>query len=37
MTLPSATIKATAELDLYLDQVRAQVQPHLDSGKTVII
>ncbi len=37
MTLPSATIKATAELDLYLDQVRAEVQPHLDSGKTVII
>jgi len=36
MTLPSATIKP-GELDLYLDQVRAQVQPHLDSGKTVII
>jgi hypothetical protein len=37
MTLPSATIGATAELDLYLEQVRAQVQLHLDSGKTVII
>lgn len=37
VTLPSGTIKATADLDLYLDQVRAQIQPHLDSGKTVII
>ena len=36
VTLPSATIKP-GELDLYLDQVRAQIQPHLDSGKTVII
>jgi hypothetical protein len=35
VTLPSSTIKTTAELDLYLDQVRAQVEPHLDSGKTV--
>ena len=37
VTLPPATIKAIADLDSYLDQVRAQVQPHLDAGKTVII
>ena len=37
VTLPSATIKPIDGLETYLDQVRAQVQPHLDAGKTVII
>jgi hypothetical protein len=37
VTLPSATIKEVTDLDNYLDQVRAQVRPHLDVGKTVII
>jgi hypothetical protein len=34
---PSATIKTTDDLQTYLDQVRARVQPYLDAGKTVIL
>jgi hypothetical protein len=34
---PSATIKTPSDLDAYLDEVRSRVQPHLASGKTVII
>jgi hypothetical protein len=37
VTMPPATIKAITDLDRYLDKIRAQVQPHLDAGKTVII
>ena len=37
MTPPSATIKTDDDLDAYVDQLRALVQPHLDAGKTVII
>ena len=37
VTLPSATIKTDDDLDAYLDELRARVQPHLDADKTVII
>lgn len=35
--VPSATIKTASDLEAYLDEVRARVQPHLDAEKTVII
>jgi hypothetical protein len=35
--LPSATIKNVGELQMYLDNVRALVQPHIDAEKTVIV
>lgn len=35
--LPRATIKSAEDLDGYVDELRARVQPHLDEGKTVII
>ncbi|MDF1595131.1 MAG: BREX system P-loop protein BrxC [Acidimicrobiia bacterium] len=35
--LPSATIKSPDDLDAYVDELRAKVQPHLDADKTVII
>lgn len=35
--LPSATIKSADDLDAYVDELRAKVQPHLDADKTVII
>jgi hypothetical protein len=34
---PSATLKTSDDLDEYLDGLRAQVRPHLDANKTVII
>ena len=34
---PSATIKTNQDLDSFVDELRARVQPHLDDGKTVII
>jgi hypothetical protein len=37
VTLPSATIKNADDLQKYLDEVRARVQPHVDANKTVII
>ena len=37
VTPPSATLKTADDLDAYLDELRAQVQPHLDADKTVII
>ena len=37
VTLPSATIKTTAELDAYVDGLRARVQPHLEENRTVIL
>ncbi len=35
--LPAATIKSTDDLDGYVDELRAKVQPLLDADKTVII
>ena len=35
--LPSATIKTSDDLQSYVEELRAGVQPHLDAGKTVII
>jgi hypothetical protein len=37
VALPSATVKSTNDLQLYLEEVRARVQPHIDAKKTVII
>jgi hypothetical protein len=37
VTLPSATLKSPGELEAYLDGLRAQVQPILETNKTVII
>ncbi len=37
VTLPSATLKTIGDLEAYIDEVRARVQPHLDVFKTVII
>jgi len=37
VTLPSATIKTTDDLEAYVNEFRARVQPHLDADKTVII
>ncbi|WP_217922216.1 BREX system P-loop protein BrxC [Miltoncostaea oceani] len=37
VTPPPATISADGELQAYLDQLRAKIQPHLDAGKTVNI
>lgn len=37
VTLPSATIKTREDLDAYVDELRARVQPHLDADETVII
>jgi hypothetical protein len=37
VTLPSATIKTTGDLEAYIGEVRTRVQPHLDASKTVII
>jgi hypothetical protein len=37
VTAPSATIKTTDDLQTYLDELRARVQPHVDAGKTVIL
>jgi hypothetical protein len=37
VTLPGATIKSPDDLEAFIDQVRARVQPHLDAHKTVII
>jgi hypothetical protein len=34
---PSATIRTMDDLQKYLDEVRARVEPHLDADKTVII
>lgn len=34
---PSATLKTQADLEAYLDGLRARVQPHLDAKKTVIL
>jgi len=34
---PSATIKEPKDLEAYVDELRARVQPHLDAHKTVII
>lgn len=35
--LPSATIKGAKDLEAYVAELRARVQPHLDAHKTVII
>ena len=35
--LPSATIKSPGDLNAYVDELRARVQPYLDAEKTVII
>ena len=37
IAVPSATIKTADDLQTYLDELRARVQPHLDAGKTVIL
>ena len=37
VALPSATIKSADDLQGYVDDVRARVQPHIDANKTVII
>lgn len=37
VTIPSTTIKTADDLQAYLDEVRARVQPHIDASKTVII
>ena len=37
ISAPSATIRTGEDLDRYVDQLRARVQPHLADGKTVII
>ncbi|OBG23488.1 hypothetical protein A5765_18805 [Mycolicibacterium celeriflavum] len=37
VTPPSATIRTTAELEAYVDEVRNRIRPHLDANKTVII
>ncbi len=37
VTPPVATMKTPADLEAYLTELRARVQPHLDAGKTVII
>lgn len=37
VTPPSATIKTPDELQAYVDELRARVQPHLDANKTVIL
>lgn len=37
VALPSATLKTPDDLKAYLDGLRAQVQPHLDAEKTVIL
>ena len=37
VTLPSATLKTPDDLTAYLESLRAQVQPHLDAEKTVIL
>lgn len=37
VTTPRMTIRTADELQTYLDEVRARVQPHLDAHKTVII
>ena len=37
VAVPSATIKTGEDLDRYVDELRARVQPHLAAGKTVII
>jgi hypothetical protein len=34
---PSATIKTSDDLDIYVDELRGRVKTHLDEGKTVII
>jgi hypothetical protein len=34
---PSATLKNVAELDAYLDDLRARIKPYLDASKTVVI
>jgi len=35
--VPSATIKDGDDLNSYIEELRARVQPHLDAKKTVII
>lgn len=35
--LQPATLKSSGELEVYLDEIRAKVQPHLDSGTSVIV
>ena len=37
VTVPSATIKDGDDLNDYVEELRARVQPHLDAKKTVII
>lgn len=37
VAVPSATIKTDEELDRYIEELRARVQPYLDADKTVII
>lgn len=37
VALPPATIKTPSDLEAYIDEIRARVQPHLDADKTVII
>ena len=37
VTPPSASLKTLGDLNAYLEDLRAQVQPHLDADKTVII
>jgi hypothetical protein len=37
VTAPSAIIKTDKDLDSYIDELRARVQPHLDADETVII
>jgi hypothetical protein len=37
VTAPSATIKTAEDLDRYVAELRARIQPHVADGKTVII
>jgi len=37
VALPPATIKSPNDLEAYIDEVKARVQPHLDAHETVII
>lgn len=37
VALPSATLKKGEDLDAYVDELRARVEPHLAAGKTVIL
>ncbi len=37
VSLPHATVRSTDDLERYVEDLRARVQPHLDAGRTVIL